>query len=299
MAFKQWLKGTRPLLLDGGLATELESLGYDLSDRLWSARLLHDAPEAIKQVHRAYFDAGADMVLSASYQATVAGLVDAGFSAEKATTLLRRAIQLAKAVAAEYEPTRLVAASIGPYGAYLADGSEYRGDYGLTVDELVTFHRPRWRLLAAEAPDLMACETIPSFAEAQALAHVSAETPHLPTLISFSCRDSAHLHDGTPITEAAAFIQQQPTVTAIGVNCTPPTAIAGLIGAIRTVCDKPMVVYPNSGEGWDAVNRCWVGERDSGTFAEMATEWYRLGASVIGGCCRTTPAHIAELAALF
>lgn len=295
------------LILDGGLATELERHGADLSDRLWSARLLADDPALIRQVHLDYYWAGADCGTSASYQATLPGFVARGMGADEARRLMRLSVQLAAEArdafwAAGPHPKRLrplVAASVGPYGAYLADGSEYTGDYDLDEAGLVDFHRERWALLAESEADLMACETIPSFAEARALAALLARTPGSWAWFSFSCRDGARISDGTPIAECAEFLTGRPGVAAIGVNCTPPRFIPDLIRAVTAVTALPVIVYPNSGETYDPVAKRWLGESVPTEFGSFSREWRKLGAALIGGCCRTTPAHIRQISDRF
>lgn len=295
------------LLLDGGLATELERRGADLGDALWSARLLADDPALIRQLHLDYYWAGADCGTSASYQATIPGFMARGLSAAEARTLIRRAVALvAEARDAFWAagPHRrrlrpLVAASVGPYGAYLADGSEYRGDYGLSEDALLDFHRERWALLAGSGPDLLACETIPSLVEARALARLLAATPGAWAWFSFTCRDGGHISDGTPIAECAAYLAGRPGVAAVGVNCTPPRYIPDLIRALTAATTTPIIVYPNSGESYDAATKRWRGESVPAEFGTFSREWRKLGAALIGGCCRTTPAHIRQIADRF
>ena len=294
---------TQPyLLLDGGLATELEGRGFDLADPLWSARLLIENPEAIQAVHRDYLAAGADVIITASYQATLQGLMARGLSKTKSAELLRSSVNLAVDVRDRFSaenPNRhpLVAASVGPYGAYLANGAEYTGDYDLDRTGLRDFHRERWQLLAGSSADLLACETIPSFIEMEALLDLLHVTPDQSAWFSFSCRDAQHISDGTPIATCAKRLGSEAQVAAIGVNCTRPEFVAGLITQIRAVTEKPIVVYPNSGEGWDAVNKCWVGEEGDSAeiYAADARQWHQLGATLIGGCCRTTPKHIQTI----
>lgn len=292
-------------ILDGGLATELEQYGYDLSDPLWSARLLADSPQAIQQVHRDYLQAGADCLITASYQATVPGFMARGFDREQAIQLLQVAVQLAVQTRDQFWATvgrgsgrskPLVAVSIGPYGAYLANGGEYTGDYDLDEAGLAAFHRERWHILAEAGGDLLACETIPSFAEARALVRLLAETPAMPVWISFSCRDEGHISDGTPLAVCAKWVAQAPQVVAVGVNCTAPRFIPGLIAQMRQVTDKPIVVYPNSGEHYDPQGHCWLGLAAPTDFAEQSLAWYKAGARLIGGCCRTRPEHIRQIA---
>lgn len=162
--------GAPPLLLDGGLATELEARGHDLSDDLWSARLLVDAPQEIVAAHLAFYRAGAVIATTASYQATFPGFRTRGIGYDDGVRLLRRSVELAKLARAQLPgPRRWVAASAGPYGAALADGSEYRGRYGRRVRELTAFHRPRLEVLAGAEPDVLALETVPDADEGAAL----------------------------------------------------------------------------------------------------------------------------------
>ncbi len=300
-----FLAGDGVIVLDGALATELERRGADLNDRLWSARLLLTGPDLIRQVHYDYFVAGADVATTASYQATFPGFAAVGLDAEAVAALLRRSVQLAAEARAAFwdDPARrigrlrpLVAASIGPYGAYLADGSEYRGDYGLSVDELVAFHRPRMAVLAESGADLLACETIPALVEAEALVRLLPEFPHMSAWLSFSCEDETRLWHGEPLADAVALANTSPQVVAVGVNCTAPRLIEPLLRSVCATAQKPLLVYPNSGEGWDAVNRCWLPGTGIGEFGEPALRWRAAGARLIGGCCRTTPDDIRTIA---
>ena len=294
------------LILDGALATELEQRGCDLRDPLWSAKALLENPALIAQVHRDYLLAGADCIITASYQATIEGFMQRGLTAEAARETLQRSVRLAVEARDAFwqdeahragRPRPLVAASIGPYGAFLADGSEYRGDYPLGEAELMDFHRPRLAALLEAGPDLLACETLPNFTEARALARLLAEFPNARAWMSFSARDDAHISHGERLADCAAWLDAIPQVVAIGVNCTAPRHIPALIAAARTATNKPIVVYPNSGETYDAARRAWCGPATVETFALEARRWYDAGARLIGGCCRTTPAHIAQIAA--
>lgn len=294
------------VILDGGLATELERRGADLHDPLWSAKLLLDAPELIRQVHLDYYRAGADVATTASYQASFAGFARRGLDATAAAGLMRRAVALAREARDMFwaEPQSragrlfpLVAASVGPYGATLHDGSEYRGHYGLDVDALVAFHRPRLAVLATAGADLFACETLPCRDEAVALARLLPEFPQMQAWISFSCRDGEHVSQGEPLADCIDAVEGCVQVAAIGVNCTAPQFIAPLIRIAASRTAKPIVVYPNSGERYDAAAMRWNGGADTAMLADRASEWYRLGARLIGGCCRTTPADIRALRA--
>lgn len=295
----------RPMMiLDGALATELERRGADLDDPLWSARCLIERPGLIREVHLDYFRAGADVATSATYQATFEAFAHRGVDRQNAARLLCDAVALAIAARDEFwaaEPNRsgrlrpLVAASVGPYGAMLADGSEYRGHYALDDFALADFHRPRLKVLANSGADLLACETIPSLREARVLARLLPEFPTLCAWISFSCKDGGHNCEGEDIGECAAELHRHPQVAAIGVNCTPPQYITSLLRRMRAKTDKPLVVYPNSGECYDASSKQWSGEPGALRLGSQARLWYAEGARLIGGCCRTGPNEIREL----
>lgn len=307
-------------ILDGGLATELERRGADLDDPLWSARALIADPGLIAQVHADYLAAGADLITSASYQASFQGFARRGLGRDAAEGLLRTSIRLAVEARdrfwrdAQVRPTRprpLVAASIGPYGALLADGSEYRGAYGLGVAALMDFHRDRLACLAGAGADLLAFETIPSLPEAEALVRLLDEIPAPPAWLSFQCRDERRLADGAPLAEAVALADGAAGITALGVNCVPPRAVLPLLEHAREHAGKPLVAYPNSGERWDAADRRWragadregaaAGDpgEDPAAFAALARSWAEAGAVLIGGCCRTGPEHIRAIARAF
>jgi homocysteine S-methyltransferase len=283
---------TGRLILDGGMATELERGGADLSDGLWSARLLKDDPDAISRVHQAFFEAGADVATSASYQASFAGFAERGIGPGEAAALMRRSVELAREAGG---PERIVAASVGPFGATLADGSEYRGDYGLTASVLAMFHRPRIEVLLEAEPDVLAIETIPSITEAEALISVLEDYPDARAWFSFSCRDGGSISDGTPFADAAALAASSDRVVAVGVNCTPPGFIASLLEG--TDVSKPLLTYPNVGSTWDATSRSWVLEGERPDPGVESVSWRAAGATIVGGCCGTTPSDIAAIAA--
>lgn len=290
------------IVLDGAFSTELERQGFSINDDLWSAIALYKNPDMVRAVHLSYYRAGSDIVTSASYQATLEGFEKKGFTREEGKKLLRKSVELVQeardeylvSAAAEKRPAPLVAASIGPYGAYLADGSEYRGHYGKTRKELADFHRERMHVLAEAGPDLFACETIPSLVEALAEADVLSEIPGASAWISFSCKDGLHTCGDDPIGDCAKALDEFPQVKAVGVNCTAPEYVESLIREIRKYTDKPVVVYPNSGEHYDAGSRTWNGA--SAEYADYVRTWYAAGARLIGGCCRTTPEDIRKVA---
>lgn len=303
-AIEEILKHQRIAIIDGAMATELEARGCDLNDDLWSARVLLEQPELIRAVHLDYFNNGADIAITASYQATVDGFAKRGLSREQALDLIRKSVQLAQEARDEFwakEENRvgrirpLVAGSVGPYGAYLADGSEYRGDYILSEDELIAFHRPRIEALIASGADLLACETIPCGIEARALIRLLAEFPNMFAWFTFTAKDGEHISNGERIADIAAFLDGQPQAAAIGINCTSPLHIPSLVREIKQNSSKPIIVYPNSGEYYSAVTNTWHGETSSDKFGLQSKEWFENGATLIGGCCRTTPGHIHEV----
>ena len=289
------------MVLDGALATELERRGADLRDPLWSAKCLIDSPDTIRSVHYDYFLAGADVATTATYQATFEAFEDRGLTRSDAAQLMRRAVALAVAardafwVSESAGTTRLrplVAASIGPYGAMLADGSEYRGHYSLTDAALAAFHKPRFDLLATSGADLIACETLPCLREALVLARLLAGHPTLSAWISFSCQDGSRNCEGEDMGDCVAALESFPQVAAVGVNCTAPQHIPLLLRHMRRRTGRPLVAYPNSGESYDASSKQWNGEQIPVPFADQTTSWYREGARLIGGCCRTRPDDI-------
>ncbi|MER5511757.1 homocysteine S-methyltransferase [Streptomyces sp. NPDC002766] len=286
------------VVLDGGMSNQLESAGHDLSDELWSARLLAERPEAITEAHLAYFEAGADVAITASYQATFEGFAKRGIGHEKAAELLALSVQSAREAARQAAAKGVtrplwVAASVGPYGAMLADGSEYRGRYGLSVDELADFHRPRLEVLAAARPDVLALETVPDADEARALLGV-VRGLGVPAWLSYTV-EGDRTRAGQPLEEAFALAADVDEVIAVGVNCCAPQDVEGAVRTAARVTGKPVVVYPNSGEAWDAGARAWDG-RSSFTPEEVAG-WRASGARLIGGCCRVGPEAIAGIAA--
>ena len=295
------------VILDGALATELEDRGADLRDELWSARLLLEDPASIRQLHLDYFAAGADVAISASYQASFEGFAGRGLGRGESAALMQRSVQLAKAARAEFwdrcrgqsgRLRPLVAASIGSYGAYLADGSEYRGDYDLSTRALKAWHRPRLEALLAAEPDLLACETIPCVREGEALVELLEEYRERPAWLSFSCRDSMRVCSGEAFSSCVELVNGCCAVVAVGLNCCAPRHAEGLLRRARAVTGKPLVCYPNRGERWDSGSRRWAAGSGPSEFAAGAASWRAAGAQLIGGCCRTSPREIRVLRAL-
>ncbi|MFF8358989.1 homocysteine S-methyltransferase [Streptomyces chartreusis] len=285
------------VVLDGGMSNQLESAGHDLSDELWSARLLAEVPEAITEAHLAYFETGADVAITAGYQATFEGFAKRGIGRERAAELIALGVELAREAVARARAGGIarplwVAASVGPYGAMLADGSEYRGRYGLSVAELERFHRPRLEVLAGARPDVLALETVPDTDEAEALLR-AVRGLGVPAWLSYSVAGD-RTRAGQPLEEAFALAAGVDEVIAVGVNCCAPEDVEGAVETAVRVTGKPVVVYPNSGEAWNAAARAWDGRS---TFtAEEVQGWRASGARLIGGCCRVGPEVIGSIA---
>ncbi|KAK4763039.1 hypothetical protein SAY87_013413 [Trapa incisa] len=299
-------------VIDGGLATELERRGADLNDPLWSAKCLLSSPHLIRSVHVDYLEAGADIIITASYQATIQGFETKGFSREESENLLRKSVEIACDARDLYKENTsascssrnqnkilkdrpiLIAASVGSYGAYLADGSEYSGIYGneITLEVLKDFHRRRVQVLSECHPDLIAFETIPNKIEAQAYAEImEEENISVPAWFCFNSKDGSNVVSGDSLLECVSIAESCKKTVAVGINCTPPRFIHGLISSMKKVSTKPIIIYPNSGESYDAQKKEWVqntGVSDA-DFVSYVNTWCEAGASLVGGCCRTTP----------
>jgi homocysteine S-methyltransferase len=300
--FEDALSRHRPITLDGGLATELEARGNDIGTRLWSAALLESNPSALVDVHRAYLEAGAEIIISASYQASVGGFTAMGLSEQNAEALIASSVELACTARRQFldahpeiPRTPIVAASIGPYGATLHDGSEYTGDYDVDESGLRQFHERRLGLLDRTNADVLACETIPNRLEARVLCKL-LENVRLPAWVSFSCRDARLISDKTPLEEVCALFRDHPRVLALGVNCTAPQFVASLIAEVRKAApDKAVVVYPNAGETYDVSSNSWIGDASPSACADFARSWLAAGAKIIGGCCRIGPEQVTAI----
>jgi homocysteine S-methyltransferase len=284
------------VVLDGGLATQLESQGHNLDSALWSARLLHDEPDAIVQAHLAYFAVGAQVATTASYQASLDGFAQAGIRQADAEKLIKRSVRLAEQARASCkdDQQRWIAGSVGPYGAALADGSEYRGDYGVSVKQLRAWHRPRIELLIDAGVDILALETIPCVAEVEALL-AEIEGSGQPCWLSITCAGDC-TRAGEPAVEAFALAREVDEIIAVGINCIDPADAYLLVRSASASTGKPVVVYPNSGERWDAATRAWIGP--ASFHAEDVEEWISAGARLVGGCCRVGPAEVGRIRGL-
>ena len=307
--FKDLLDEQEIIILDGALGTELESRGYDVSGKLWSAQYLLDQPRIIQNVHESYVRAGSDIITTSSYQASIPAFIEAGLTTEKAYNLLKETVFLARkaientwqALSPEEQKQRLyplVAGSVGPYAAYLADGSEYTGDYQLSEEEFRDFHRPRIQALLEAGSDLLAIETIPNGAEAAAILRLLAEEfPQAETYLSFVAQAENAISDGTKIEELGNLAQESPQVLAVGFNCTAPHLIAPLLDGLGQVCNKPFLTYPNSGETYNGLTKTWHDDPEQErSLLENSKLWQEQGVQLFGGCCRTRPEDIAQLA---
>jgi len=291
------------VVLDGGLATELAARGCDIAGPLWSARVLRENPEAIERLHYDYYMAGAQVAITASYQASYGGFASVGLDDAETTRLLRLSVELARSARERYRREHpadrrplLVAASVGPYGATTHDGAEYRGDYGLSVEQLVAFHERRFAVLAAAGADLLACETIPLLDEARAYLRLLATHTGARAWLSFTSPDGISTSHGESLADCARLADGADSVAAVGVNCVKPEVVAPAIRSLKSGTKKPIVVYPNSGERWDASDESWHGRAADHALDALAPQWIVAGARLVGGCCRTGPRDIAALA---
>lgn len=300
--FAPWLRAGRTVILDGGLGTELERRGHRDLGRLWSSSLVRSHPAALSEVHRDFLDAGADVIATATFQASVPTLLECGLDRRSAEELLRTAVRLAveernaAASRAGRAARPLVAASIGPFGAHLADGSEYTGCYSASDDDLRRFQRDRWHILAETEADIIACETFPSLADVRSAIRLMQETPHRWAWISLVCRDAGHLADGTDLKLAVDLLNDVPNLAAIGANCIAPSLAPAVISSLRDLTSLPVMMYPNASNSWDMETRTSRDHLDAEAFARAAEGWKGRGAQIIGGCCRTTAEHVRQLA---
>lgn len=299
---KTLLEQKKHIVIDGALASELQRRGCDLNDSLWSAKVLIEQPELIQQVHYDYFVAGADCAITASYQATPMGFAQKGIELEESIKLIKTSVKLAQQAKMQYlndikqDKALLIAGSVGPYGAYLANGSEYTGDYQLSESEFIAFHKDRVAALIDAGVDILACETMPSFLEIKALAKLIQQFPMVNCWFSLTLKDQKHISDGTPLTEVIEYLNSIEQIVSVGINCIALEKVTPALEILSKLTSKPLIVYPNSGEQYDPTTKQWHKNHDHNcTFANQLDVWINLGAKLIGGCCQTTPDDIVEI----
>ena len=299
---KPILEQKKHMIIDGALASELQRRGCDLNDSLWSAKVLIEQPELIQQVHYDYFVAGADCAITASYQATPMGFAQKGIELEESIKLIKTSVKLAQQAKMQYlndikqDKALLIAGSVGPYGAYLANGSEYTGDYQLSESEFIAFHKDRVTALIDAGVDILACETMPSFLEIKALAKLIQQFPMVNCWFSLTLKDQQHISDGTPLTEVIEYLNSIEQIVSVGINCIALEKVTPALEVLSKLTSKPLIVYPNSGEQYDPTTKQWhKNHHHNCTFANQLDTWIKLGAKLIGGCCQTTPEDIVEI----
>ncbi len=295
------------VVLDGALATELEARGADLNHALWSAKLLNENPALIKEVHMDYLHAGANIITTATYQASFLGFENQGHTKEEAIQLMQLSLKIAEEAREAYLQSNkerqllkpLIAASIGPYGAAKADGSEYTGYVGVTIEELIEFHSARLALLVQSGADLIAFETIPCIDEAIAIKTLLESYSGVQAWVSFSCKNDTQLSSGESFKEAVSILNKADGIIAVGVNCTAPQYISSLVQIAKQNTNQFIIVYPNKGEQYNAVLKQWESNQNCNVdFLNQAKLWIASGAKIIGGCCRTSPLNIKQLSQL-
>lgn len=299
---KPILEQKKYMIIDGALASELQRRGCDLNDSLWSAKVLIEQPELIQQVHYDYFKAGADCAITASYQATPMGFAQKGIELEESIKLIKTSVKLAQQAKMQYlndikeDKALLIAGSVGPYGAYLANGSEYTGDYQLSESEFIAFHKDRVTALIDAGVDILACETMPSFLEIKALVKLIQQFPIVNCWFSLTLKDQQHISDGTPLTEVIEYLNSIEQIVSVGINCIALEKVTPALEVLSKLTSKPLIVYPNSGEEYDPTTKQWhKNHHHNCTFANQLDTWIKLGAKLIGGCCQTTPEDIVEI----
>lgn len=299
---KTLLEQKKHIVIDGALASELQRRGCDLNDSLWSAKVLIEQPELIQQVHYDYFVAGADCAITASYQATPMGFAPKGIELEESIKLIKTSVKLAQQAKMQYlndikqDKALFIAGSVGPYGAYLANGSEYTGDYQLSESEFIAFHKDRVAALIDAGVDILACETMPSFLEIKALAKLIQQFPMVNCWFSLTLKDQKHISDGTPLTEVIEYLNSIEQIVSVGINCIALEKVTPALEVLSKLTSKPLIVYPNSGEQYDPTTKQWHKNHDHNcTFTNQLDVWINLGAKLIGGCCQTTPDDIVEI----
>jgi len=275
--------------LDGGLSTALENNGNKLTTSLWTGELIRSAPSEITKAHLDFINAGSQIIITSSYQLSYLGCSKRGWSKSETDEALHTSTQLAKDAANKSGKDVMVAASVGPYGAALADGSEYKGNYGVSKSLLKDFHARRLEVLISTSPDLLALETMPDTFEVEVLLELLSDCP-IPFWVSYSCKAGNQTNAGQSFADAVTIANK---AMAVGINCTSPELITELLLSAKS--DQPFVVYPNSGRTWDAVKKEWIGSKGVGFDQKLINEWSKAGAQYIGGCCGIGAAEISLL----
>lgn len=286
-------------MLDGGLGTELIRAGFDIKDHpLWSARVLVDHPEAIKNIHKSFLLSGADVLITATYQASIEHLVQhCRLDESKALDAIQKAVKLAHEACNEIGRNWkqcFVAGSIGAYGACQCDGSEYNGKYvdNMSLKDLVDWHRPRMKALLDAGVDILAVETIPAQKEAEALVELLKEFPAAKAWLSLSCKDDRHTCHGELFSDVVQTISSSEQIVAVGVNCTSPLFVKSLLQSIKGKVDLPFVVYPECGGEWKDGDYI---RNEAIHLSSYVSDWIEAGARWIGGCCGTQPEDIEKI----
>lgn len=300
MDFTKFLTNN-PVVLDGAMSTPLEKLGADTNNDLWTAKALIDNEELVYEVHKMYFEAGADLIITDTYQANVQAFEKVGYSEKEARNLIKKAVKIAQKARDDYENRtgkhNYIAGTIGPYGAYLANGSEYRGDYELSTKEYQQFHLPRIEELATTGVDILAIETQPKLDEVLAILELLKEKyPQQKVYVSYTLSDDDTISDGTPLPRAIHALEDYSQVIAVGINCVKLELVEPALKNMKEITDKHLIVYPNSSAVYDPKSKTWSQPKTSATFEELIPNWYEAGARIIGGCCTTGPKEIKAVA---
>ena len=300
MDFTEFLTNN-PVVLDGAMSTPLEKLGADTNNDLWTAKALIDNEELVYEVHKMYFEAGADLIITDTYQANVQAFEKVGYSEKEARNLIKKAVKIAQKARDDYENRtgkhNYIAGTIGPYGAYLANGSEYRGDYELSVEEYQQFHLPRIEELVNAEVDILAIETQPKLDEVLAILELLKEKyPQQKVYVSYTLSDDDTISDGTPLPRAIHALEDYSQVIAVGINCVKLELVEPALKNMKEITDKHLIVYPNSSAVYDPKSTTWSQPKTSATFEELIPNWYEAGARIIGGCCTTGPKEIKAVA---
>jgi homocysteine S-methyltransferase len=275
--------------LDGGLSTALENNGNKLTTSLWTGELIRTNPAQITKAHLDFINAGAQIIITSSYQLSYTGCSARGWNEDETNQALIASTQLAKKAVTESSKDVKVAASVGPYGASLADGSEYKGNYGVSKAVIRDFHARRLEILISTSPDYLALETMPDTFEVEVLLELLSDCP-IPFWISYSCKAGNKTNAGQDFQSAVDLVQ---SAMAVGINCTKPELITDLLRSAKS--NKPYVVYPNSGRVWDAQNKVWTGSAAVGFSNDLIRQWVEAGAEIVGGCCGIGATEIEQL----